>query len=87
MLSIKFRVFAEVDNFLSDEECAHMIGLAEAEGLEESVTKKHEGSSEEGVKVRDLNGDKRLSIDEVFYLIANYIDCKFYFLLYSIYSP
>ena len=55
----------EVDNFLTDQECAHMIGLAEAEGLEESVTRKHEGASGEGVKVRDLNGDKRLSIDEV----------------------
>lgn len=49
------------------EECDHFIAVAEAKGLEDSVTQRLGGSKQNKLYLRDINQDKRLSINEVIY--------------------
>lgn len=67
----------EIPNFLSDEECDHIIQLAKNEGLETSQTvkegEKHDTMSlgkntKEYFKVWDQNRDGQIDMDEVKYL-------------------
>lgn len=67
----------EIPNFLSDEECDHIIRLAKNEGLETSQTLK-EGERQDTMslgkntkkyfQVWDKNRDGQIDMDEVKYL-------------------
>ena len=67
----------EIPNFLSDEECDHIIRLAKNEGLETSQTSK-EGEKQDTMslgkntkkyfQVWDQNRDGQIDMDEVKYL-------------------
>ena len=66
--------YAEIENFLSDEECKHLIRLAQSSGLETSKTFKQD--AQKGILLRDLNSDKQLSVEEVRYTsLLSYFNC------------
>ena len=59
--------FPEISDFLSQEECSHLIQLALDEGLKSSITHKQEEDSDfKGhIKLMDLDSNKKLTIGEV----------------------
>ena len=61
-------------NFLSEEECEHLISAAKTEGMINSATEKNSDNRDpRNFVLMDVNEDKQLSIEEVsyvFYLIS-----------------
>ena len=62
----------EIADFLSQEECSHLIQLALDEGLQSSITHKQEEDNDfKGhIKIMDLDNNKKLTISEVGFLLA-----------------
>ena len=55
-------------NFLSEEECVHLISAAKTEGLIDSATEKNSDTRDpKNFVLMDVNEDKQLSIEEVSY--------------------
>ena len=57
----------EINDFLSEKECGHLIQLAMEEGLQDSVTHKQpEDSDMRGrIKIMDIDGNQKLTVSEV----------------------
>ncbi|CAH1243642.1 P4HTM [Branchiostoma lanceolatum] len=70
-LSMKPQVL-EIKHFLTDEECDHMIRLAEKDGMFDSVTNTPTKST--NVKIMDMNRDTVLNLREFILTIENSFD-------------
>ncbi|XP_071841891.1 transmembrane prolyl 4-hydroxylase-like [Apostichopus japonicus] len=62
-VSMKPLIF-EVEDFFTEEECNHVIQLAEKQGLQSSSTHNQEQSNP-SMRLLDLDGDQRLSLTEM----------------------
>ena len=60
-----FYFVLEIEDFLTNEECEHFIQVAKDTGLQESKTYSYRVENRKGILVRDINKDKKLSLDEV----------------------
>lgn len=58
-----FPYYTEIPEFLTKEECRHLIDLAIAEGLESSETLNW--GDKNRFLLQDTDNDKRLNLDEV----------------------
>ncbi|XP_070563898.1 transmembrane prolyl 4-hydroxylase-like [Ptychodera flava] len=70
-LNMKPLIF-EIDGFLSDEECDHIIALAEKQGLRSSLTKPQ--GIQHHIKIYDFDGDKHLTYNEMRITIESAFD-------------